>query len=793
MTGTDKRIKQEINYAKIFNIILSRWYWIAITLLLSLGAAYIYLWYTPKTYSTSAFLKFEEKQPNLSNSVSLSPLTRSYTNKILSESWTFKSRKVMREAVNHIDWQVSYFLKGKIRTTDLYPNKPFIVHILKQDSSFYNQTIDIIPLKKGFRIEYGNQEKEYAFGDTVDIPGISFYIEAKNQLSTSSNYQIKFNYPSEFYGRMGANLNIAEAAKFSNIASVSKVDENPYFAADALNAIIEVYLSQDLQNKSQSAKQIIDFIDTQLDQLSNSVRLSGEKLQNFKQSNNFLDLSSNASTALAEVTKLETTIRTADIQLLQLEQLQKQFLKNNQTISLNFNLDGTVDPMLSNLLNQWNMLIQERISLISTYKEQAKPIVDLDSKLAIIKSAADENIKSGINRIKQLKNFNQGELDKAYSALQGMPSQERQLFGLQRDYNINDKIYSFLSEKKLEAQISKASIMADASSIDPAVPSFVPISPIASAVWRFAVVIGILSGVGLIFLVRMLNPYIYDKETIENSSNTPILGIIRHFPVKVDENNTQILTNLQPKSVFAESVRSVRTNLSFIANEKSSKVIFISSEIAGEGKSFVSINLASSLALIDKKVIVIAADLRRSKVHHTFDIKDKEGLSTYLAHKSNLDAIIHHTEQQNLDLIIAGQNPPNPSELMYSPRLVEMIEELRKRYDYILFDTAPIGLVSDALPLIQHSDINLFVIRTGVSKLSAAEIPDRISSEHELKNTYIILNDYRPEVLYSTYYNTKYHDNYQGYYYANNTGYGYGYYTDEAKQKSWWQFWKKAK
>ncbi|MFD1628626.1 GumC family protein [Pseudopedobacter beijingensis] len=792
MSDTPKHFKQEINYGKLFNIILSRWYWVAFTLLIALGGAYTYLWYTPKTYSTSTFLKFEEKQPNLSNSVSLAPLSRSYTNKILSESWTFKSRKVIQEAVNHIDWTVSYFLDGRIRTSNLYPNKPFEVHILKQDSVFYNKPLEIKPQSKSFILSYDGHDQTYNYGQPIQIPGIAFYITSKKTLSQGSTYLIKFNYKSEFYGRMAANLTISEAAKFSNIANVSKTDENAYFAADALNAIIKVYLSQDLNNKSQSAKQIIDFIDTQLDQLSNSVKLSGEKLQSFKQSNNFFDLSSNASAALAEVTKLETASRTADIQLLQLEQLQKQFLKNDQTISLNFNLDGTVDPMLSNLLTQWNNLIQERISLSSTYKENAKPIVDLDNKLHIIKSAAEENIKSSINRIKQLKGFNQSELHKAYATLQTMPSQERQLFGLQRDYNINDKIYSFLSEKKLEAQISKASIMADASSIDAAMPNLNPISPVTTAVWRFAIVLGIISGIGLIFLARMLNPYIYDKETIESISSTPIIGVIRHFPVKVDENNTQILTTLQPKSVFAESVRSVRTNLSFVASEKQSKVIFISSEIAGEGKSFVSINLASSLALIDKKVIIVAADLRRSKVHRTFNIKGKEGLSTYLAHKNSLDDIIHHTKQENMDLIVAGQNPPNPAELMYSPRLLEMVAELRKRYDYILFDTAPIGLVSDALPLIPYCDINLFVIRTGISKLSAAEIPDRISHEHELKNTYIVLNDYRPEVLYSTYYNTKYQDNYAGYYYANHSGNSYGYYMEDGDaKKKWWKFWDK--
>src|SRR5690606_2260696 len=243
-------------------------------------------------------------------------------------------------------------------------------------------------------------------------------------------------------------------AKFSSIASVSKTDENPYFAADALNAVIKVYIEQDLNNKTQSAKQIIDFIDSQLSTLSNSVQASGERLKNFKQANAFLDLSSSASTVLGQVTELETKNRTADLQLLQLQQLQKQFLKNDQTISLNFNLDGTVDPMLNNLLAQWNTLIQERISLASTYKDNAKPLQQVDAKLAIIKNAADENIKASINRIRQLKSFNNQELNKVYSSLQSLPQQERELFGLQRDYNINEKIYSYLSEKKLEAQIS---------------------------------------------------------------------------------------------------------------------------------------------------------------------------------------------------------------------------------------------------------------------------------------------------------------------------------------------------
>jgi capsular exopolysaccharide synthesis family protein len=792
-----KNLKQEIDYSKFFKIILSRWYWIAFTLVLALLSAYTYLWYTPKTYSTSAYLKFEEKQANLSNSVTLAPQTRSYTNKILSETWTLKSHRTLQKAVDYIDWEVSYFIDGRVRTTDLYPQKPFLVYILKKDSSsFYRQIIRLNPNSKGFLLQYQHQGKDKEvqknYGEIIQLPGITFYIRKNFNLISGSQYLFKFNQKSDFYGRIGAGLNITEAAKFSSIAILSKNDSNPYFAADALNAIIKVYIENDLNDKTQSAKQIIDFIDEQLENLNTAVTNSGELLKEFKQNNNFLELGSEASQVLTEVTRFEAENLSIDLQLLQLGQLQKQFQKNNQNISLNFNLDGSLDPLLSNLIGQWNSLIQERVALSNTFKEGAKPMEELDAKLNILREAASDNIQTSMSRIKLTKKFNSEKLKQAYNSLQNLPTQERQLFGLQRDYNINEKIFSYLSEKKLEAQISKASILPDAKSIDPARPNLYPVTPVPTAIWRFAWIIGIGSGIGLIFLARLLNPYIYDKETIESLTNTPIIGLIRNYPEKLDADSKQLLTLAKPKSLFAESVRSVRTNLSFVAGEKQSKVICITSEVAGEGKSFVSLNLASSLALIDKRVIFIAADLRRSKIHKTFGLKQEAGLSTYLANQHELQDIIRPSGQENLDIIIAGQVPPNPAELMYSPRFTQLLAQLKQQYDYILFDTAPIGLVSDALPLIRVSDINLFVIRTGKSKPSAATIPNRIANEYQLENTFIILNDYRTEALYSNYYSTKYSDNYYGYYYTDGSYDGAGYYTDDRPQK-WWKRWKSGK
>ncbi|HVX01471.1 MAG TPA: CpsD/CapB family tyrosine-protein kinase, partial [Candidatus Babeliaceae bacterium] len=222
---------------------------------------------------------------------------------------------------------------------------------------------------------------------------------------------------------------------------------------------------------------------------------------------------------------------------------------------------------------------------------------------------------------------------------------------------------------------------------------------------------------------------------------------------------------------------------------KASKVICITSEVAGEGKSFVAVNLSSTLALIDKKVVLIGADLRRSRLHKTFRMPNDLGLSNYLSNQANKDDIIHHSEVENLDFIISGPVPPNPSELLHSAKMIALLEELKQQYDIIIVDTAPIGLVSDAIPLIRMSDINVFVIRSGKSKYYSATIPQRIAQEYHLNNTVIILNAFEEDLLHSRYYTTKFTGEGYGsryYYYSDYAGYtGSGYYIDEEKKK-WW-------
>ncbi|HEY1055957.1 MAG TPA: CpsD/CapB family tyrosine-protein kinase, partial [Emticicia sp.] len=368
-------------------------------------------------------------------------------------------------------------------------------------------------------------------------------------------------------------------------------------------------------------------------------------------------------------------------------------------------------------------------------------------------------------------------------------------------YNINEKIFTYLAEKKLEAQISRAAILSGANVINQAQLSLGVVAPIASKVYVSALLLGLAIGGGLIILIRIINPYIYDKETVESLTQKPIIGVVRKYPGKIEKNNTEILSLVKPKSVFAESIRSVRTNLSFLASEKASKVICITSEISGEGKSFMAVNLASTLALIDKKIIIIAADLRKSKLHKTFQINNKIGLSTYLTNQSTIEDVVFKTEYKGLFLIPSGPQAPNPSELLHSSRMSDLITKLSEIYDFVIIDTAPVGLVSDSIPLIRKADINLFVIRSGVSKFTAANIPDRLAREYSFNNIAIVLNAFSDDPLYSSYYSTNYSNGGYGgyYYYSDYSGYNYdsGYFDDEDPR--WWNVmkhfknWKKNK
>lgn len=789
---------QEIDYFKIGKILLSRWYWIAGSLIVCIIGANVYLWYTPKTYSTSAVMKFEEKKSELPDIGGVSSVPdRASASRIQTEIVVLQSTPLLLNAIRQLDYRMSFYVVGRVlnRTSELYPNRPIDVELVKFDTlNFFRGLITFRPEDRArFSITYKNGTKDVHYECRYNVPftigPTTFSIKYPGDLPNTSAYLFRLNAPEDFLGRVAGGFHPSETSKNSNIISLVQMDSNPQFAADIVNAIMKEYLNYDRNQRTLSTTQMIQFIDSQLDFLAKQVKGSANSIKQFKEDKKMMDINTATDQVVGKAKDIDAQRAILKMQLLSLDQLKQDIIREKQDVNVSFNLGGVVDPQLDEIIVNLNNLLVEKSSLLKTYNPNSQPIQQINDDILQLKNNILNSINSSRAQVDSKIKFLDEQIAPVNQQIAQLPGTEQDLVSLKRDFDINDKVYSYLSEKKLDAQINSAGVLPGATIIDMAQPNFSPVSPDEHAIKRNAIILGLALGLGAIVLIRVLNPYIYDKETIESLTTIPIIGVIRKYPEEIDEFSSQILAISRPKSIFAESVRSVRTNLSFLASEKTSKIICITSEVAGEGKSFVAVNLSSTLSLIDKKVILIAADLRRSKLHKTFNVPNDLGLSNYLANQCNEEDIIQNSIHAHLDFIISGPVPPNPSELLHTERMVRLVASLREKYEIIMIDTAPIGLVSDAIPLIRLSDINLFVIRSGKSKFYAATVPQRIAQEYHLDNTVIVLNAYAEDLLHSRYYTTKFTgENYGSryYYYSDYSGYeSSGYYIDEKKRK-WW-------
>ncbi|WP_316832744.1 polysaccharide biosynthesis tyrosine autokinase [Pedobacter aquatilis] len=792
--GQPKPVSQQIDFYKIFRVFWSRWYWIAGSAAIALAIAKVTLWYTPPIYQTGSSLKLQDNSPSVIAS-GMQSQNYNYTDKIQAESFVIKSNDVILKAISNINYQISFYLKGRIRTTDLYPSIPFQIEIIKQDSVNFSRGIYFVEGldEQTFSIKSSDNPDakpvDYKYGQVLNLGNMQFVIKSK--IPSNGNYSFKFNSKEDFIGRAVGGLNVAEAARYTNIMSLSLTDGNPVFAADMLNAIMKEYIKYDVIQKRRSASQTVDFINGQLDFIDAEAKKSGGNLANFKTQNKIIDMGTASSMTVNKLSGYETQKNELYIRQLGIKQLEDQINANRSKVEIGLDLEGVLSGAVSGLVAQLNILIANRETKLTQFNADAAPILALDRQIANIKSSIRNNIYVIKKQNEETINYVNNQIAQVNQSLGTIPPKEQNLVKLQTTFEVNNKIRSFLSEKKLEAEMNAAATVAGASVVNPAYPSYFAISPNENKVYTTALMIGLALGFGLILLVRFLNPYIYDKEAVEALTHTSIIGVIRKFPDYIDKDSRQALSIAKPKSVFAESVRSVRTNLSFLASHKQSKIICVTSEISGEGKSFVTLNLASTLALIEKKVILVAADLRKSKLHKAFNYDNKKGLSSVLSGQTTLQDVIISDEVHFIDFIPSGPVPPNPSELLHTAAMKDLLKELESQYDYVLVDTAPVGLVSDAIPLIRTADVNLFVIRSGVSQERAANIPERLSREYGLNNLAIVLNAFGDDALYSNYYTTDYSrgGGNSTYYYSDYSGYsGSGYYDDD---KKWWEFWKK--
>lgn len=778
---------EEINLAKILDLFRKRWYYILISFIVAFIGCKLYLRYARPMFASETTIRVEEEK-NMGQGLGL---LESFgfgmmRDNIQSEIQLIQSRTMVAEALQKMKINCQYYLVGTLVTSEIYKDdSPFVVEYdtssivpFGATFSFYYQSGNKFKLQYLDGIE--TREQTHFFGENIDIKGFKFQIFKRETVRYNLMPSVEFKWtPIEWQsmiGRAQRALSVEQSGYMVPILKVTMQDNVAKFTADFLNTLMIVYQEQDIERKTQAANQALMFIQEQIDTIKQGVVGAEDTLQTYKQRKDFFNVEIKVNTDLEKIKSAEEARVNLVLRKIALDRLTND-LKRGDTIStVAYSLDGVSDPMLMGLISSYNSVVLERIAAGQLYQDTHPKIQEYlkkqnDLRLSIEKNVASLN-KDNAEKIK----FFEDKVAVSKASLDSLPAVQRVLQSLMREFEVKEKILLTLLEKQAEAKIAKASIVSSVQIMDKALYPKMAVSPDPKRIYLIGCGLGLCSGLLLILIAGMLKNTVSYREEIEALSFTPIIGVVRRANESLNHKYPRLLSVENPKSSLSESFRSIRTNLQFLASNKESKVIAITSTISGEGKSFITINLAGMLSLLDIKVVIIDMDLRKPKLHYSFGNDNSIGLSTYLVGKTDLSETLRKTEYGNLDIITSGPIPPNPSELTQSAQMFDLIDQLRTQYDYILIDTPPVGLVTDGTTMLMQADVALYVVRADYSKRVFVKNPDQLSEERNIRNIYIVFNSVSTA-----------NRRYGGYGYKI---YGQGYYSDDMPESKWWEFWK---
>ncbi len=766
--------EEGIDIKKYIFLVLSHWWWFAITLFVSLTIAYLINRYSQEVYSASCSIIVGEEQSSAGSIESMMDELSRYRSRkrkavVENEISILKSYKLARLALEELDFGVNYTAIGRrnIAESQLYSSSPFVVlpdttKQLLPSGKYYL----IILSDTKFALRIGEEEQQiYSFGELIDFNDFAFAIllRDKEDFIFEPQRSNKFLYSFEnLNGQAKAysnSLDVEVNAEKGSILSLSMSGFVPQQITDYLNKLSEVYIRTNLEEKNLASENTIQFIDEQLRGVVDSLEITGIRLQKFRSANKVINLSQEGKFLFEKMQDLQSEKAALEIKdryrKYLLEYIQKRTDFSDVVAP---SIVGIADPLLNGLVAELNQLNLERRNLGLSVVEASPQIAILNNQVENTRNALYENLLSLVEGNKIAITEIDVRIGKIETEVQKLPGTERQLINIEREFTINDQIYTFLLEKRAEAGITRASNTSDHKILDVARPENATlIKPKVSMNYMMALAAGGAIPLVLLLIIDFFNTKITDRKYLESNLKAPIIGNIGH-----NDEGTDIPVSEKPRSALSESFRALRTNLQYILKNPDAKVLAVSSAVSGEGKTFCSINLASILAMNGKKTLIVSLDLRRPKVHKIFNIENKQGMSTYLIDKNSFESIISETNIKDLYVATSGPIPPNPAELLGSNRMKEFIKEARTKFDYIILDTPPVAIVTDTLTLKDLLDAFVFVIRHNYSDKQVIELANSIYEKHLIKNIGIVVNDIQVKGYY-------------GYSYRYGYGYGYGY------------------
>jgi tyrosine-protein kinase Etk/Wzc len=754
---------------------LHHWYLFVIGVIVSLGWAYFENRSWKAISLTGGTVMIEENRSLGNSSQALMQgfgIESGYKN-VKNQIIMLGSYDLVCKVVDSIPFlKVDYISKGSFKTSNLYRTSPIIIQsdyvapeaynllfkISLHPNGTYVITVDDNKLYNNFKVtgRYGAPIQHNLFFITIN--------NVNNYLGNSELYfrfRTRESLVQDFTSRLGFDF----VSEGSSVLQVKLTGETPERDIDFINKLCETFLAENLERKNDAANKTIKFINEQLGVVQKSLSISQGEMTNFRQTNKIVNVDSHTSELLNKSTKFDAEQTQLKLRETYFDYLTK-YLKTNME-------DGAIiapaslglnEPMLMAAVQQINDLYRQRSEITEKNVYYAKYTKQIENEKNVvleairIMRASLEIDKADFN--KRLSTVNK-EIDE-------LPKKELEMISIERKYKMDDNYYTFFLQKRAESEILKASNTPDNNILDKARVLSITNSDKKSKTTLMFLLLGMLIPIIIVVIIELLNSTVRSSRDVEKNSSFPLIGGIRHT-----KSTDPLLVSKNPRSAFTEMFRVIRTRIEFIVQRKTNIMILNTSTESGDGKTYFSINLAAIYAMASKKTILVDMDIRKPSINQRFNIIQPNGVTNYLIGQCNLDDIILHLPKIDFDILPAGSIPPNPGELIRSDKLVEMFNELRKRYDYIIVDTSPIGMVTDAYSLAQISDVNLFIVRNGKTNKAFYKKLNVQLKLDSIPNMYTILNDVLDD-------GSRY-SKYKLYKYAYLFGYSYGYTTKRKK------------
>ncbi|HOS47144.1 MAG TPA: polysaccharide biosynthesis tyrosine autokinase [Bacteroidia bacterium] len=789
-------INEDFDFKLFVTIAKKNMLWFMLFMLVSIFSALIILRYTAPTYESSVILKIANED-NAQNVLGIDAKTRLYndnSNAIAGDIELIKSKIIIKRAIEKLPLKISYFSKGAVLVNELYKSSPFSVEFNVKDSSILGVPI-LVDFKNANKviISYTTPKTGKKFSNTfysgkwINLPEANIKVVAErfNEIDALQKELSKdvffftINNSDFLANSVIKEISIGVLNLDAQTIQIKLKDKNSVKAADIVNSVADEFNKYDVEKNSEVANKILDFIDNTIKSIDAELVTSETSLELFKRTNRIISPEQAISTVTAQQDDLLQKLRQTNTEIAIYESISKDIQGNNDIGKFILSLAGTSkDNQFLSQLTRLQQLVDERDQVKLQATDNAEITKALDVRIKTQKDVLRETITNEGNTLRNQKKQIENLLKESDSKFGLIPAQQAEYGRLVRLFNINEKFYSLLLEKKAEFSITRAGYVPKHIVLQEGVFNTPPVSPNRALIISVCLMLGFIASFILIITRYLLYNEINALEEIGQYTEAALLGIVPKYKREIPV--SQLLVDKNPKSVISESFRSIRTNLQFISNEDTPKIIAVTSTISGEGKTFNAINLAGVIAFSGKRVVILDLDMRKPKIHLGFGVENDRGMSTLLIGKDVADNCITHSSLANLDFITAGPIPPNPAELIINQRMSDLLEYLKGKYDIIIADLPPVGIVSDGIPILQLADYPLYILRANYSKKMFIAQLNKLMTENKVKNLSVILNGVEMSRLkYGYGYGYSY-----GYGYGYGYSYGYGYYEEDDQPKT---------